>query len=579
MVRIMGENDLIKIELGCGKTKTDGFIGVDRFPLPGVDVVADMEKTLPFPDDYADIIYACHSLEHVDNFEHLIREIYRIARHGALIFILAPYCKTSLNEANFYHRTRFDENTFRFFTAEQEGPFALREYRCGHIVEWGLKGSDNSDCEVELTTLEMELFYFQEYRDLSPEEQTNARRALDNVCDQIYYLLAVNKENRFFSPEEKQALLQTGIRLAPQTIIEKRAALRLNDTPAGSILTDIRGWIEQGIAQSERRTFYEQEVLQQNVTQNFQAQMQQIQELKVKTTQDFQLQKVQLRELKVKTAQSFQSQKVQFQEMKVKIEQDLQSQKLRFQELKDKITQDFQLQEIQLQELKVKIEQNLQVKEEQIQEIKAKMLQDIALQEVQAQELRTQVEQKLLGIRESFLKEQQQQVAVTRSLAAHVLEQVASRAKKPPRRFFLGWPVGRGLFDTICLTNPTFAEGLILHDLGQHGYVPLAISNFLPIQTYVEYPIRGWGKTLNLFLFGMPGSRLFIEVVTNGAITHQEDLMIHGDGAYQIPISPVAEKAAVRLCIRDNCSLIRTLEVRKSFLFLSKRELACFVSH
>ena len=229
--------------------------------------------------------------------------------------------------------------------------------------------------------------------------------------------------------------------------------------------------------------------------------------------------------------------------------------------------------------MKVKIEQNLQVQEEQIQEIKAKMLQDIALQEVQAQELRTQVEQKLLGIRESFLKEQQQQVAVTRSLAAHVLEQVACRAKKPPRRFFLGWPVGRGLFDTICLTNPTFAEGLILHDLGRYGYVPLAISNFLPIQTYVEYPIRGWGKTLNLFLFGMTGSRLFIEVVTNGAITHQEDLMIHGDGAYQIPISPVAEKAAVRLCIRDNCSLIRTLEVRKSFLFLSKRELACFVSH
>ena len=43
----MPAGQLVSIDLGCGARTLPGFIGVDRFPLPGVHVQADMDR-LPF---------------------------------------------------------------------------------------------------------------------------------------------------------------------------------------------------------------------------------------------------------------------------------------------------------------------------------------------------------------------------------------------------------------------------------------------------------------------------------------------------------------------------------------------------
>ena len=40
----------VKIDLGCGNRKVKGALGVDTVPVPGVDVVADINRGLPRPD-------------------------------------------------------------------------------------------------------------------------------------------------------------------------------------------------------------------------------------------------------------------------------------------------------------------------------------------------------------------------------------------------------------------------------------------------------------------------------------------------------------------------------------------------
>ncbi|MBO0793374.1 MAG: class I SAM-dependent methyltransferase [Ktedonobacteraceae bacterium] len=80
------------LHIGCGKHKVAGAVGLDITPLPGVDVVLDLDKEkLPFADNTFDIIYAHHVLEHLRNLPDVLAEIHRVCKKGALIDILVPY--------------------------------------------------------------------------------------------------------------------------------------------------------------------------------------------------------------------------------------------------------------------------------------------------------------------------------------------------------------------------------------------------------------------------------------------------------------------------------------------------------
>jgi len=60
-------NQGIKVDLGCGAMKQPGFVGVDNRPLPGVDIVHDLELfPWPLPDACASLVMTSHLLEHLD---------------------------------------------------------------------------------------------------------------------------------------------------------------------------------------------------------------------------------------------------------------------------------------------------------------------------------------------------------------------------------------------------------------------------------------------------------------------------------------------------------------------------------
>lgn len=83
----------MKINLGSGYKKYDDFINIDDDPLVKPDICLDINSAkLPFEDNSVDEIKAHHILEHIgEPFIPLMKELYRVCKHGALLDIEAPH--------------------------------------------------------------------------------------------------------------------------------------------------------------------------------------------------------------------------------------------------------------------------------------------------------------------------------------------------------------------------------------------------------------------------------------------------------------------------------------------------------
>lgn len=85
--------ELLKLDLGCGKSKRAGFLGVDSRPFEGVDVVADLSQTWPWPDNSVAEVNASHVLEHLKAPEriHFANELHRVLVKGGKATIATPH--------------------------------------------------------------------------------------------------------------------------------------------------------------------------------------------------------------------------------------------------------------------------------------------------------------------------------------------------------------------------------------------------------------------------------------------------------------------------------------------------------
>ena len=83
----------IKLILGCGHKKMEGFINIDDDPLIEPDMVLNLnDAKLPFPDSSVDEVVAFHILEHIgEPFIPLMKEIYRVCKSNADFHIKFPH--------------------------------------------------------------------------------------------------------------------------------------------------------------------------------------------------------------------------------------------------------------------------------------------------------------------------------------------------------------------------------------------------------------------------------------------------------------------------------------------------------
>jgi len=81
----------MKLNLGCGNKKKEGFTGVDFFQCEAVDITADLTKELPFENSSVEEIWMDNVIEHIPDITLLMKEINRICKNDALVTILTPH--------------------------------------------------------------------------------------------------------------------------------------------------------------------------------------------------------------------------------------------------------------------------------------------------------------------------------------------------------------------------------------------------------------------------------------------------------------------------------------------------------
>ncbi|MBN1796368.1 MAG: class I SAM-dependent methyltransferase [Sedimentisphaerales bacterium] len=117
--QVLSSGGPIVIDLGCGAKKKEGTIGIDSVDLPNVDIVTDIEQGLPFlPEKSVDEIYCRSVLEHVENFELLMREMVRVLKKQGRAHIYVPHFSNPYYYSDYTHRRFFGLYTFYYFVEE-----------------------------------------------------------------------------------------------------------------------------------------------------------------------------------------------------------------------------------------------------------------------------------------------------------------------------------------------------------------------------------------------------------------------------------------------------------------------------
>ena len=107
------------LDIGCGKRKVSGAIGIDKIFSPNIDVVCELDKyNWPFHKDSFDEIHAIHVMEHMEDPIHFMNEIHRVGKEGCHVFIRTPHKSHIESFRDPTHKHHFVAETFDYFDVE-----------------------------------------------------------------------------------------------------------------------------------------------------------------------------------------------------------------------------------------------------------------------------------------------------------------------------------------------------------------------------------------------------------------------------------------------------------------------------
>jgi ubiquinone/menaquinone biosynthesis C-methylase UbiE len=106
----------VVIDVGCGKNKRPGSVGLDIARVEGVDVLGDVTFGLPFKNDSVDGVHMSHLLEHMDDLVAVMNEVWRVCKPGARVYITVPHASSSfVTWRDPTHKRGINLSTFSYF--------------------------------------------------------------------------------------------------------------------------------------------------------------------------------------------------------------------------------------------------------------------------------------------------------------------------------------------------------------------------------------------------------------------------------------------------------------------------------
>lgn len=132
----------LKLDLGCGKNKQPGYVGVDIRKFDGVDIVADLTKKWQWRDGSVDEVYSSHFVEHLEADEriHFCNELYRILKKGGKAVIVVPHWASCRAYGDLTHKwPPVSEFWFYYLSKAWRKDNAPHndKYECDFEVTWG----------------------------------------------------------------------------------------------------------------------------------------------------------------------------------------------------------------------------------------------------------------------------------------------------------------------------------------------------------------------------------------------------------------------------------------------------------
>ena len=112
----------MKLNLGSGGRKLEGYVNVDKQPEETPDIVCDIgQDPWPFEDSSVEAAVASHIMEHLTTPQlfHFMRELYRVCKHDAEIEITLPHPRHDIFLADPTHQQAILPATLLMFSKGQ----------------------------------------------------------------------------------------------------------------------------------------------------------------------------------------------------------------------------------------------------------------------------------------------------------------------------------------------------------------------------------------------------------------------------------------------------------------------------
>lgn len=152
---LLEERKGIRLDVGCGRAKTEGFVGMDIRDLLEVDIVHDWNDIpWPLPDECVLQAIVSHVLEHVNpTNEGLVRwmnELWRVCKPDAEVALAYPHGRSNGFLQDPTHCNPMNEVVWAYFDPlEPSTGGAL--YKFYHPKPWRIKNvSWNPSANVEV---------------------------------------------------------------------------------------------------------------------------------------------------------------------------------------------------------------------------------------------------------------------------------------------------------------------------------------------------------------------------------------------------------------------------------------------
>lgn len=195
----------LKVNLGSGYKRYEGFVNVDDDPLVEPDYVVNLDDVnikLPFNDNSVEEIKAEHILEHIgDGFIPLMKEMYRVAEHGCILDITVPHHQHEVFYGDVTHKRPITVNGMYMFSKK-----FCDDHKKVHNSSSGMAGKYKLDWEVIHFEYEYDQFYVPMFDDffkrkeegkVSPEEDFAVQRLMREATN-----VAINTKIKMIAVKE-----------------------------------------------------------------------------------------------------------------------------------------------------------------------------------------------------------------------------------------------------------------------------------------------------------------------------------------------------------------------------------------